>query len=144
VVVTIGVIACGKAKLDHPAPARELYTGNLFRAAREYVETRCDEWFILSAKHGLVLPDDVLAPYELYLAATTPRYQAAWNLRVGRQVTRYVGPRNARLVVLAGTAYRAWSATSLYPIETPLRGLGMGKQLAYLTKANALPARVTP
>lgn len=65
---TIALVACGKAKLDRAAPARDLYIGNLFRAARAHVEAASyDTWYILSAKHHLVHPDTVIAPYDYRL-----------------------------------------------------------------------------
>jgi hypothetical protein len=68
------VVACGAAKLDHPAPARDLYTGAHFRyvlagVEREAVRTAqaCQvdtRVLILSAEHGLVDLDTELAPYD--------------------------------------------------------------------------------
>lgn len=159
----IGLIACGKAKLDHPAPARELYTGSLFRAARAYVEATCDEWAILSAKHGLVLPDQVLAPYEQRLPSRGED-QLAWARRVNEAIRRrwcasgYVaGPPDeyggrpvgwdperldVRFVVLAGADYRICVERSRangdwilpIPCDTPLAGLGLGQQLGWLSR----------
>src|SRR5690606_20391996 len=54
------VILIGCAKRKHPAaaPARDLYASPLFRKGRAYAEHAEVPWFILSAKHGLVAPDD--------------------------------------------------------------------------------------
>ena len=60
------LVSCSKSKLDHPAAAKELYTSPLFRHARHYAEGLGAPWFILSAEHGLVAPDEWLAPYERY------------------------------------------------------------------------------
>lgn len=61
------VVPCGAAKLDHPAPARDLYTGSMFRyalaAALAEAEDTGATVLILSALHGLVELDQVLAPY---------------------------------------------------------------------------------
>jgi hypothetical protein len=59
------VVGCGAAKQGVPSPARELYVGPLFKAAREYAEASGDAWVIMSAKYGLVQPDHVIAPYDL-------------------------------------------------------------------------------
>jgi hypothetical protein len=69
------VVPCGAAKLDQPAPARELYTGSYFREVLAAAETEAaataDELgvdvrvMILSAAHGLVDLDTVLDPYDL-------------------------------------------------------------------------------
>lgn len=68
------VIPCGGAKLDHAAPARQLYVGQMFRHTLTSVEALAagDEAaglgpvrvLILSARHGLVELDTVLDPYE--------------------------------------------------------------------------------
>ena len=39
----------------------------LFAGRRRYVERTCDSWWILSAVHGLVAPDDALEPYDVTL-----------------------------------------------------------------------------
>lgn len=77
-------IGCGKTKLSHPAPARELYTGNLFKQRRAYAERMSAgrPWFILSAKHGLLAPDDVVKPYDLTMADLKPVDRAAWHIAV--------------------------------------------------------------
>lgn len=62
---TVMVVGCGKQKQSEPAPAKEFYTSNYFRLRREYVEAFADEWFVLSALHGFVAPDSVVAPYDV-------------------------------------------------------------------------------
>ncbi|WP_431728506.1 DUF6884 domain-containing protein [Verrucosispora sp. TAA-831] len=69
------VIPCGGRKLGQPAAARDLYTGSMFRhtldnakrSARLDTEAtgRPARVLILSALHGLVELDTVLAPYDL-------------------------------------------------------------------------------
>jgi hypothetical protein len=64
------VIPCGGQKLDRPAKARDLYTGSMFVHTLAAVEAEVAQLgeparvLILSAKHGLVELDTVLAPYE--------------------------------------------------------------------------------
>lgn len=64
------IIPCGSAKLDHAAPAAELYTGSMFLDALRTARTiTADENIrILSAKHGLVRLDHVLEPYEMKMS----------------------------------------------------------------------------
>ena len=61
------VIPCSGAKLDQAAPARDLYTGSMFRhqlaAATDEANAIGGTVLILSALHGLVSLDTVLAPY---------------------------------------------------------------------------------
>lgn len=56
------LVSCVGDKHSKPLPARELYRSDWFLKARAYVEAQGEEWFILSAKYGLVSPDQVIAP----------------------------------------------------------------------------------
>jgi len=69
--VHIVLVACVKSKGTRPAAAKDLYISALFRKERAYAECAGVPSFILSAEHGLVAPDEWLAPYERYLADTT-------------------------------------------------------------------------
>lgn len=62
----IALVGCTKGKLPARAPARDLYVGDLFAKARAYAQT-FDAWYVLSARHGLVLPDEVIEPYDVTL-----------------------------------------------------------------------------
>jgi hypothetical protein len=131
---TIGLVACCGKKLDHPAPARELYQSALFKLSRAYVERHCpDGWAILSAKHGLVLPRQIVQPYDRSLAHLSQEARMSWAHRTNRElVARFPG---ARFVVLAGERYLlALCAPLGKPLvyEAPLAGLGIGERLAWL------------
>lgn len=75
----IFVVPCGGEKADAAAPAADLYTGSAFRhqfaaavAEAEATERDLDteaRVLILSALHGLVEPDAVLAPYDVKMGA---------------------------------------------------------------------------
>jgi hypothetical protein len=68
-------VACSGKKTETAAPARELYLGQLFKKSVAYIEAvdAGAPWFILSALHALVLPDEVIAPYECRLKTKRPR-----------------------------------------------------------------------
>lgn len=152
---TVGLIACGKSKLDRPAPARDLYTGQLFRLARAYVEANCDEWAILSAKYLLLMPWEVIEPYDRRVP--TNKHDLLWwrrNLNY-KIIVRYCAEGfvrtpgavewdpslvQTRFVVLAGLDYRAALAPdrdwgNRIPHEAPLAGMGIGEQLGWLSRA---------
>lgn len=66
----VAVIACSGAKLDHTAPAAQLYTGSLFRSSLLAAEAlqvagQLDQVVVLSALHGLVAIDQELDPYDV-------------------------------------------------------------------------------
>ena len=103
--MTVCLVACSGRKLGHGAPARDLYTGDTFVIARRYVELAYPgRWGILSALHGLVMPEQVVEPYELHIDDLTRRARNAWGLRTAEQVrTRWP---TADVVLLAPKAYR--------------------------------------
>lgn len=66
--LTAVAVSCCKSKLGYPAPARLLYVGACFRKSVRWAEERGLPWFVLSSLHGVVQPDDVVAPYSFTLA----------------------------------------------------------------------------
>jgi hypothetical protein len=150
------LVGCSKTKLGHPAPARELYCSPLFRLCRAWAERHADTWAILSARHGVVAPDEVLAPYQGTLAERRPfgghplspaEYGRWLYAHVQAWRSRYVTPAQVpRLVVLAGNGY--WQPLSEHGlvVEAPLEGLGIGERLRWLKRqlSPGNPTRKTP
>lgn len=65
---TLHVVPCGAAKLDRPAPAAQLYSSAHFQLTLAAARAAAGDDAgvrILSAQHGLVALDDVLAPYDV-------------------------------------------------------------------------------
>ena len=54
------LVGCCEAKLPGRHRAADLYQSPLFRRGRAYAEAAGYEWAILSAKHGLLLPDTMI------------------------------------------------------------------------------------
>jgi hypothetical protein len=84
--MNVGLVACCKQKFTGSAPARQLYTSSLFRKASAYCEARYDAWFILSAKYGLVVPDQTIESYDCTLLGQSRSDRVAWGLRVVAQI----------------------------------------------------------
>ena len=57
-------VSCAAKKLARPAAAKDLYMSPWFVKARRLVEAQGWPWFILSAKYGLVAPEEEVAHYE--------------------------------------------------------------------------------
>lgn len=132
----VGLVACARRKGPRPAPARRLYTSPLFRAAAGYCERAYDRWYVLSARHGLVEPGQVLAPYDLTLSALSTGERLGWAAEVVYAL-RAAGVADACLYLHAGGHYRAaleqWGRRSgdLLRLHAPLAGLGIGQQLTW-------------
>ncbi|WP_263588822.1 DUF6884 domain-containing protein [Sphingopyxis sp. GC21] len=126
------LVACVARKLDRPAPARDLYISAWFRKARAYVERQGRQWFILSAKHGLIDPDDVIPPYDESLVRMPASERLLWGTRVIETIGRKIEV-DTPLIVLVGRKYREpiWPAIASRS-SVPMEGQGIGAQLAWL------------
>jgi hypothetical protein len=101
----VGLVSCGAHKQSFPAPAELLYTSKLFRRSRAFAVNTMDRWFILSAKHGLLSPDEIVSPYDKALSNEPASKRVAWARGVSEKLDHSVA-RNASLVLLAADPYR--------------------------------------
>ena len=132
---TIVLVSCVKTKRSKPSRAEDLYTSALFKKASTYAKRVGDAWYILSAKYGLVTPEQVIAPYELTLNKMSVYDRQYWAKRVVAELKLVLEPGD-RVVFLAGVRYRE---NLLRPIrrlgctiEIPMEGLAFGQQLQWL------------
>ena len=122
------LIACSARKLEHPAPARELYQGQAFALACRAAEVAGADVLILSALHGVVNPAQQVAPYNRALADMNTQQRNVWAGMVATQLHQH---RDREIVVLAGADYAA-AVDDFDNVSRPLAGLGIGQQLAKL------------
>lgn len=143
------LIGCVKRKLPTGAPARDLYVSPLFRKGRAYAEHSGVPWFILSAQHGLVAPDDELEPYDLWLSATSWQYRREWGGGVVAALREALGSiAGLNIEVHAGSAYvdaiREGLRTGGATVVEPLAGLALGPRLAWYGDCAITPAAPAP
>ena len=132
----IVLITCVKTKRRKPCAAKDLYISPLFVKQRAYAEESGVPWFILSAEHGLVVPDEWLSPYERYLPATPAAFRSAWGIWVAARLQLLAGPLSGRIIEAhAGSAYidalRPHLEVDGATLTAPLQGLSMGARLAW-------------
>lgn len=136
--VRVALIGCGKDKADHPAPARELYRGRLFKLALRYALSFADETFILSARHGLVRLDEELAPYNVSMSQLRLAERAVWGEQTANRLDAALPDLPLAIIGLAGRLYLGplWPHCTLrgWAVHEPLHGLGVGKRLAWLAR----------
>jgi hypothetical protein len=131
--MNIGLVSCSKRKLDHPCPARDLYTVSvLFCKARAYCERHYDGWYILSAKHGLVHPGDDLAPYDVTLKRMRVAERRAWGRRVSDELQ---GLGDHVFYAHAGKDYLEY--ISRVTLVNVLEGLTFGQRLRWYNEQAA-------
>jgi hypothetical protein len=135
--IEIGLVSCVKTKRDEPAPPKDLYTSDYFEKMRSYAEHYHDDWWILSAKHGLLDPDsDPIEPYDETLSGARVATKREWAKRVADQLDEQgLLSEDVRLVFHAGKDYYG----ELLPliengrvsIEIPTEGLYIGEKKAW-------------
>jgi hypothetical protein len=135
----VALVSCVKTKRKSAVAAKNLYISQLFMGMRCYAEQNADAWFILSAKHGVLRPDQVVAPYERTLKNMPKRDRVAWAKRVQLQLLELL-PAGAAVVVLAGERYREGVVPFLeshgFTVEVPMDGKNFGQQLHWLKEQN--------
>ncbi|RBY91057.1 DUF6884 domain-containing protein [Blastococcus sp. TF02A-30] len=129
------LVGCSNRKASGPAPARELFQGDGFRRARDRAVRMGVPWFVLSAKYGLLQADDVVAPFDVYLADQPAPYRAAWGEWVAAQLAIATPLAGVTVEVHAGDAYCAPLREPLgrlgATVAEPLAGLRQGERLAW-------------
>jgi hypothetical protein len=129
------LVGCVRTKRTAPSAASELFASPLFEGRRRYAVASGLPWYILSAKFGLLAPDDVIGPYDVYLADQSTGYKNAWGEFVTAQLEQHERDLRGRTIeVHAGAAY-------VEPLQAPFaaRKVMLIAPLARLRQGNNLP-----
>jgi hypothetical protein len=133
-------VGCVKRKNTSALPARDLCNSSLFKARRKWAEAHGSSWFILSAKHGLLDPGQVIEPYDTALAKTGRACQRAWARDVADSLIGRIGDlRGVDIEIHAGADYFRFLEPLLESVgcrvTLPLKGVvGTGSQIAWYQK----------
>jgi hypothetical protein len=134
---TLGLISCTKKKQNYRCKASEMYSAsNLFRKAYAYCTKKYDNVAILSAKYGLLLPDEEIEPYNVTLNDMSIDQVKKWSDQVFQQFLVKIELNGLGKVYFhTGKRYRQYLVPMLEKMgiecEVPLKNLGIGKQLAW-------------
>jgi hypothetical protein len=95
-----------------------------------------DDWFILSAKHGLLSKEQIIEPYNITLNNMKSYERKVWSLNVLDQLEkRFKGQYT--IDFYAGKKYREKLIPELekkgIECNIPLQGKGIGEQLGFYT-----------
>lgn len=132
----IVLVSCGKKKKNVPSRADQLYISPLFKKSRLYAIQVSDKWFIMSAKHGLLRPNEIIEPYDLSLSDVPKIEKNLWADNVCHQLLESA-PNIEKVILLGGADYteplRNKLSSSGLRVETPLVNLSLGKRLSWLS-----------
>ena len=133
--MVVYLVSCVSVKQPRAAPAADIYVSPWFKKAKLFVQRQGAAWWILSAKHGLTNPQDVIDPYEQTLNNMGIAARRAWAKQVIDGL-RAVVANGDTIVFLAGERYREFLVGPLAEmgvnISVPMYGLKIGEQLAWL------------
>lgn len=142
----VALVGCGAEKRAAPAPAADLYTGQLFRDALAHARRLAGEHvFVLSAMHGLVPLTQVLRPYDLSLRDLTKAERLGWGADVCAELLFRYLDTPLELHAFAGRVYLDALRPQIeahWTLVDPLEGLAIGERLAWLkhTRTDLHPA----
>lgn len=125
------VIPCSGPKLDHAAPAGQLYTGSLHTHARRTADALTAHGgtvLVLSALHGFLPLDQVIEPYD-----HTWKDTGSVTVEELRAQATELGLADADVVLLTPGQYTQRAAAVWPQARTPLAHLGIGQQRGRLT-----------
>ena len=129
------LIALSGSQVRRASPARELCTSRWFTFARAYAESHACPMLLLSARYGLVSPQQIIAPYDQDVSAMKAAKRREWGEAVGEDARQRL-PRSRQIVLLAGIKYvdclRPHLEDLTDEIYTPLAGLTVGYQCGWL------------
>lgn len=133
----MALVSCTGPTQSHATRARDHFTAPLFQALCRHAEREAGRWFLLSAEHGLLDPDTVIAPSSTVLDRKDVKRLKAWSAKVIEQLTPQLDGIE-RIVLLANARSREFLLDFLREdgrqVEIPLEGLSLGAQLDWLQR----------
>jgi hypothetical protein len=134
----IALVGCTSRQHAQAMPARWLYHSEWFIRAAAVAETASAGWFILSARYGLLHPDQKIAPYDLILSDLSPSQRKVWAAAIVQSLAQIISP-NDRLLLLADPDYHVPLLPLLenctWRINAPLTSLSLAGQIAWMDNA---------
>jgi len=140
--MNLGLISCTKSKQTYQCSAGEMYQpSTLFSKAYAYALKNYSQIGILSAKYGLLMPEEMIDPYDLTLKTMGKQRKQEWANQVLDQLDTKIGLTKINTVYFhAGVDYRSFLIPLLnhkgIKYEIPLEGLSYGRQLQWYDREN--------
>ncbi len=129
------LISCVKEKLKQQSKAKDLYISDLFKKSYRYAQLlKPDNIFILSAKYGLLDPEQVIEPYDETLNTKSSAEIREWSRKVITSLKEKVGLDKAEVIILAGKKYYKYLLPYIGNYRLPLGTLSMVLRKSFLKK----------
>lgn len=143
------IISCGAVKIWDlqpnigPQKAQDVYIGSYTKQLKKYVNCYYDDWFILSAKYGIIHKDFIIA--EKYDVTFNDKRSNPVNIeQLNESITKSDICSYNQIEVLAGSNYTAMLKRSIIDnskMVFPLKGIGgMGYHMQWM--ANRIKEKI--
>lgn len=130
----IGLISCVSKKKSIPSKACDLYISPLFQKSKKYAQQRCEKYMILSAKYGLLNPQELIEPYNMTLNDLNKSERQSWADKVFLKLKENL-TKETKIIFLAGENYRHFLEKKIQDFgidtATPLINMSIGEQLQW-------------
>ena len=133
----IGLVGCVKTKIEEAAPPRKLYNSDYFEKMSSYSENYHDDWYMMSAKHGILEPDgEPIEPYNETLRNYTKAEKREWAEGIAKELAdKGIVSEDVTIVIHAGKDYYEELVPLIQDqcadVEIPTEGLGIGEKKAW-------------
>ena len=102
----VALVACVKDKLDIPSKAIELYNNDAFSSWIKDAQSKdVEQIYILSGKYGLLLPEEIIEPYDLNLNTQTDKYQIEWYRTVLNRLKQLEDLNSTHFILYTSETY---------------------------------------
>ncbi len=127
----LAIISCSKSKLAGPQRVRELYTGDTFKLAVKAAEVLAERWVVISARHGVLHPEDIIESYDESVMTKSRRQREQWGQHVSRQLKLCMPTlQGSQVLSFVSALYQEFLDLSGVGASffCPLQGLAIGLQ----------------
>lgn len=143
----IGLVTASRHERGTICRALEQYDPSpIFRRARNYCLRAFGEWYIVSVRHHLLLPQQVIGPGERALLSLNADERARWAECVERDLTDRASRSAEPIVFVLYASQRCadvlMRAAPSLTFELPLSGMGLRERLHWYDERLAVRSRV--
>lgn len=97
------LVSCGRRKSNVACEAQDMYNSYRFQRLKTIANTIGLRWYIISAKHGILSPNEIIEPYDLCLTSCTDEYKQDWAKQALNKL--FVFNKDTQFVVIADAHY---------------------------------------
>lgn len=100
----IFVLSCSNEKIKTVGKAEDVYCSKNFLNSLNIAKTCGDMFFIVSGRYGLLLPDQLIEPYDFDISMVMPEEQSAWARKTWESLENVISCKD-KLIFLTNPSY---------------------------------------